>query len=313
MHRHPARPHTAGMVASNSPDDVDLRCAPWTAAQDLDPIGSAVQVDRFVAVEVPQPWPAKIEELDWMRHLPEVTGTRVQATVPETAREDGAVLLTRWERRGAGLEGTDWLVPAARVPEALSELLVGHEPTGGEATTAPAELLVCGHGTRDRCCGGWGTRLAVAVRAALPDLRVRRTSHLGGHRFAPTALTLPDGRLWSHLDAPTLVGIIHRTLDPTVARRHYRGNTALDPWAQVVEGDELRRTGWDLASVTDLRGESRVDDDRAEATLRWEGPAGSGTRVGAVAVTRRYPVLACGLPPEEATKDAVEYALVDSP
>ena len=290
--------------------DVDLRCAPWTQAQGIDPIGSAVQLDRLVAVEVPNPWPAKIDQLPWLRDLPDVPGTRVQAIVPETARSDGAVLVTSWERHGAQLAGTDWLVPARQVPDALAQVVAGGAPGGVEAGPAPAEVLICGHGTRDRCCGNAGTRLAVEVRAALPEWRIRRTSHLGGHRFAPTALTLPDGRMWAHLDTDSVVGIARRTLDPASARTHYRGNTALDPWAQVVEGAALAELGWAVAAATVLEAATDEALDHAGVALRWDGPAGAGERADAVSVARRYPVLQCGLPPEEATKDAIEYQLV---
>lgn len=289
--------------------DVDLRCAPWTAAHGFDPIGSAVRVDRFVTIEVPQPWPAKIEDLHWLSGLPEPAATRVQAIVPEAPRPDGTVLVNRWERAGAQLRGTDWLVPAPDVPHVLATVVQGHDPDDVDAIPAPAEVLVCAHGTRDRCCGGGGTRLAIEARAQLPDVRIRRTSHLGGHRFAPTALTLPDGRQWSHLDVEVLVGIVERTLDPATARTHYRGNTALDPWAQVVEGAVLADRGWDLASATKLQATSRVDGDQARVTVRWDDPSGVHERTSEVTVSRRYPVLQCGLPPEEATKDAMEYRL----
>lgn len=291
--------------------DVDLRCAPWTAAHGFDPIGSAVVVDRLVTVEVPQPWPAKIEELAWLSGLPEPAATRVQAIVPETPRAGGTVLVNRWQRVGALLQGTDWLLRAADVPDVLAAVVQGHDPVDAEATPAPPEVLVCAHGTRDRCCGGGGTRLAIEARAQLPDVRIRRTSHLGGHRFAPTALTLPDGRQWSHLDPDVLSGIVRRTLDPSIARAHYRGNIALEPWAQVVEGAVLADHGWELAAATTLRATSSADGDRARVTVRWDDPSGTHERTGEVTVSRRYPVLQCGLPPEEATKEALEYGLTD--
>jgi hypothetical protein len=224
-------------------ESLELRCAPWTLDQGVDPIGSAVQIDRLVTVEVPLPWPADVADLPWLAVLDLASGTRVQAIVPEVARTDGTVLVTRWDRNGARFTGTDWLVRAVDVPAALAAATAGEEP-GVDGTPAPAEVLVCGHGARDRCCGGSGTRLAVEARAALPGWRIRRTSHLGGHRFAPTALTLPDGRAWAFLDAAALAGIVERTLHPHDARDHYRGHVALDPWAQVVEALGLSGEGW---------------------------------------------------------------------
>jgi len=289
---------------------LDLRCAPWTLEQGVDPIGSAVSFDRLVTVEVPLPWPADVADLPWLAELPSPPGTRVQTIVPEVARADGTILVTRWDRRGARCEGTDWLVPAPDVPEALVAVAAGGDP-GVEGEVAPPEILVCGHGARDRCCGGSGTRLAVEARAALPGWRIRRTSHLGGHRFAPTALSLPEGRVWAFLDAEALAGIVERTMHPHEARDHYRGHVALDPWAQVVEARGLSLEGWGALDVDELVADVEVDPsgDAADVTLRWDGPDGPGERRGHVRVRRRYPVLQCGLPPESAKKTSPEYEL----
>lgn len=290
---------------------LELRCAPWTLDQGVDPIGSAVELRRLVTVEVPLPWPADIGDVPWIAALDPGPDTRVQTTVPEVARTDGTVLLTRWEAEGARFTGTDWLVPAVDVPEALAAITAGGDPDV-PGTDAPDEVLVCGHGSRDRCCGGSGTRLAVEARAAIPDVRIRRTSHLGGHRFAPTALSMPDGRVWGFLHAEALSAIVDRRLHPIEARDHYRGHVGLDPWAQVVEAVGLSEHGWAAFDVDHLDADVDVaaDGTSATVTLRWDGAAGAGERTARVGIRRRYPVLQCGLPPDAAKKDAPEYELL---
>lgn len=291
--------------------DDDFRCSVWTAAQGFDPVGSATRFDRLVAVEVPQPWPADVADMEWVAPIDVPEGTRVQAIVDDLGRTDGTVLLTRWDRVGARLQGHDWRVAGDDVPDALAALVAGGDP-GGERTEAPDEILICGHGARDRCCGGPGTRLTVEVRAALGGvLRVRRTSHLGGHRFAPTALTLPDGRMWGFLDADVIGDIVHRTMAPAEAREFYRGNVALDPWAQVVEAEVLATAGWAAVDFDDeLEATTTVDGDRAAVELRWSSGGIVDQRTGSVEVVARYPVLRCGMPPEAAKKDAPEFRLV---
>ncbi len=290
---------------------LELRCAPWTLDLGVDPIGSAVELSRLVTVEVPLPWPADVGDLPWIADLALDPGTRVQAIVPEVARTDGTVLVTRWEQDGARFAGTDWSVPAVDVPTVLEVVAAGHDPAE-PGTAAPDEVLVCGHGSRDRCCGGSGTRLAVEARAALPGIRVRRTSHLGGHRFAPTALSMPDGRVWAFLDADVLAGIVEQTLHPVEARDHYRGHVALDAWAQVVEAVGLSEHGWSAFDVDRLEADVEVDPDggAATVTVRWDGGAGEGERTARVGIRRRYPVLQCGLPPEAAEKTSPEYELL---
>ena len=65
------------------------------------------------------------------------------------------------------------------------------------------QVLVCTHGSRDRCCGVLGgaifAHLKNQLKMMLPDA-VWQVSHLGGHRFAPTALCLPLGLLLGRID-----------------------------------------------------------------------------------------------------------------
>lgn len=61
--------------------------------------------------------------------------------------------------------------------------------------------LVCGHGARDRCCAKFGFPVFEALHPRAPE-RVWLASHLGGHRYAPVVLTLPNGLLWGRVDAP---------------------------------------------------------------------------------------------------------------
>ncbi|MFK7998475.1 MAG: sucrase ferredoxin [Polyangiales bacterium] len=65
-----------------------------------------------------------------------------------------------------------------------------------EASSRPIHL-VCVHGKRDRCCALEGGSYFRA-RETSPD--VWMTSHLGGHRFAATTLTLPSGFCHGHLN-----------------------------------------------------------------------------------------------------------------
>ena len=61
-----------------------------------------------------------------------------------------------------------------------------------------SHIWVCTHGKRDRCCAKYGRALYDALSPLAPD-RVWQTSHLGGHRFAPTLVTLPDGLCYGHV------------------------------------------------------------------------------------------------------------------
>ena len=55
-----------------------------------------------------------------------------------------------------------------------------------------------------------------------PD--VRRVSHLGGHRFAPTALVFPSGTAWANPDSRSLVDITSRDGEIGTMLDRYRGS-----------------------------------------------------------------------------------------
>lgn len=104
-------------------------------------------------------------------------------------------------------------------------------------------LIVCTHGNHDACCALHGARFAQRARKAAArlglELDVWESTHLGGHRFAATAITLPWGHMHGRLgldDADTLVEFAaagRPWLD------HFRGNIFLEEARQVAEGAAL--------------------------------------------------------------------------
>ena len=296
----------------------DLHCAVWTEAQGVDPIGSAPRFDALLLVEWPLPWPKDVGE------LPELAAAmgidplvRVMAVLPQTGIDDGLVGVVHHRARDHhGFHGIDHRVPRDELPDLLVGLASDPRADSGARPTAvaaaPDDLLVCGHGRRDPCCGRWGTLLQVELAARLPDQRVWRCSHTGGHRFAPTAITVPEGRAWAWADAALLVGIARRATAVDDLLDQDRGNVRLDEWAQPVERALFGAFGWDWLDTHLLDATATVADGKRSATvtITWQEPGGSEHRAeGEVAVTRDIPVLVCGSPPEQATKTSRELAL----
>lgn len=297
------------------PPDPAFRCSPWTRAHDVDPIGSAGDFDAVLLVAWPLPWPHDVSEIPVLARASAVAGVRVMAVVPQPdAVADDLVTVVHRRRTATNhLAGVDHRVSRAELPDLLDTLtaapLADHLTLPSVADEAPAEVLVCGHGRRDACCGRWGTLLHVEVAARWAGVRVWRCSHTGGHRFAPTAITLPEGRAWAYVDAELLDGVVRRSGDLRALARHDRGTTALDPWAQVVERGVFQEVGWSWLDqdLTSCAIDVAPDGRSATVTLAWDG----GSAIGEVEVTRVLPVLVCGEPPEHATKSSPELALRD--
>ncbi len=173
------------------------------------------------------------------------------------------------------------------------------------------ELVICTHGARDRCCGSLGTRLAVAMMDETgPDgtTRVRRTSHTGGHRFAPTAILFPEGTGWGYLDEGVLRTIVHRSGAVSDLLRHYRGCAGLaSPRMQAVERAVLAEVGWDLFDS------GRHGSEEEDGTVRLTVSRADGEQVWAAQVRtgRTLPVPGCGMPIEPDGKTAEELVVDD--
>jgi hypothetical protein len=206
-------------------------------------------------------------------------------------------------------------VPVDRVEDAAIELAQGGpgDPQWARAAITD-DVLVCTHGKRDVCCGSQGTALVMALSADPArfggTVRLWRTSHTGGHRFAPTAIVLPQGTAWAFLDADALRRIVGREgpLDDLLPR--YRGCPGVGPAAvQVLEREAFRSIGWGWLDW--WRSGSVVDADAGLVRIDATSPAGEArTWEGVVEIARQVPVPECGAPIEAAKKAEPEYRLV---
>ena len=284
----------------------DLRCAPQAVELGLDPRGTATRCDVLVLIEHGGAWPAKIEELDLIAGLPPLP-PRHRILTTRGSGDDPT--LSVW-RVGADLTftGTDYEVLPDRLPEAMAAVADGGEPSEADGVTslgqAPPEVLICGHGRRDTCCGNFGIRLLqqAETRAAdaWPGVRVRRCSHTGGHRFAPTGITLPDGRMWAFLDLDLLDAAVTGRPHPGLLDAN-RGLMGLDPMAQVAEAAAWERIGPDWTSTR-----PQVETGDGSTHLVTGGSEGTTFEV-VVEQAGSVPVPVCGAPIDEAHKTSPVY------
>jgi hypothetical protein len=314
-------------------DPLIPRCSGFARAEGLDPAGTAGSYRGYVALDVPLPWPHEItDHADVAPAAPALAaaGVRLQGVVPDPGRSPDDRRLVTFVRPDGPFDryrATAWRVAAAGVTEALTAvaetavaavtrpaaLRAGPASLEAEAADAGRHVLVCTHGKRDACCGSLGTRLAAVLPGLGAGVHVWRTSHTGGHRFAPTAVLLPEGTAWAYLDLDTLVGISDRTLDLGEAARRYRGCTGLDgPEVQAAEREALRTVGW---SWLDHRRQGTVlEREGGRTRVRLEGTAPDGlhtTFEATVEVARLMPVPDCGKPLEQARKSAPELRVSD--
>ncbi len=278
-------------------------CSYWARDQRLDPIGTAGCYRGYLLVEWPLPWPRDLSDdpdLAPVVALARDAGVRLQGLAPPTADGPSHVIAYRWPANGgARFERTELEVGPGEVVDAALAIL-DEQPSGDETT----DVLVCTHGRRDRCCGSLGTSLAQELQADPGRLgehvRVWRTSHTGGHRFAATAVVLPQGTAWAFCDAAALTRIVQRKgpLDDLLPRYRGCGGMAA-PAVQALERAVLGEVGWPLFEMT--RHGADLGGGRTELVV--EDPSGQRVVFEAVVrVAREVPMPSCGTAVELATK-----------
>jgi Sucrase/ferredoxin-like len=194
---------------------------------------------------------------------------------------------------------------------------------------------VCTNGKRDRCCAVRGRPVAAAIADAT-GWDTWESSHLGGHRFAATALLLPSGDMFGQLDPESAVEVLRQFDAGRIVPAHYRGQCAQPLAAQAalhtaaVRLGDFRRgaievvslrpglagagTGWPeaatgsrpAADLWEVEVVHRADDGGAESD---PGPAYRVTMAG----TRLAPaLLSCGdtEPKAEVRYEAIAFTRI---
>lgn len=313
------------MPPAHSPTPPAPRCA--TAAAAVSPTGSAASFDSAILVEWPMPWPrdaTSVPELaalaDAVNQRPERWRVQLVARPGSPTTDAGHAVITY--RRVPGqprYRRTATLVGLDRVTEVAVAMVT--EPDHF-ATEQGADFLVCTHGARDTCCGSLGTRLVNELATVAPGAdggpTIWRTSHLGGHRFAPTALSLPDGATWARLDATTARAAIDRSVPVSALRDRYRGRSSIErAEAQVAEALAFQRHGWEWSDYTVSVSYRPLDDPEAtEVLLNYRRPDGAlggySARVVRSGTIATAPCRAAtGKPTMDPVLDVEDFVLLD--
>lgn len=298
--------------------DEAMRCADHARGLGLDPAGTAIRADHLVAAEVPLPWPKPVFGHPVLTGVKEAMDacavpSRVLAAVP---RDPTAGLdVVSYVRRPWGADRQVWRTDAPGVAEVAIALLRGERPDDADEISATtrhvAEVWVCTQGSHDLCCGSDGTRFANDVDHRWDDVVIRRVSHTGGHRFAPTAITLPDGRMWAYLDPDGLRTVLTRSGDAASVADRCRGwwGAAGGP-AQVAERALLTHEGWTWEAAP-RTAEVIAEADGVVTVEVTAGEGGLRTWIAEVRAGRAVPTIACRAPGGLPAKPGVEWELVD--
>jgi hypothetical protein len=309
---------TSTEAASGLDPEARLRCSDYARDRSLSPTGTSGSYAGYLLVEIPLPWPRDAGDTPEGIALGPLIGPlryRLQAVAPAEPKADPRerrVILHAKAPGEAGFGGYRRF--ESRIGDSLtlavSTLIAAAAAGTSELESAAVDVLVCTHGTRDSCCGRRGAGLAAELAAAGLGARenVWRTSHMGGHRFAPTFMVLPQGTVWGFADVDLVTRVVRQTGDFADAAARYRGCPGLDgPQIQALEAEVLGRVGWRL-----LRTHRTGSLDGATAQLSWQEDGHTVTWAGLVSPGRTLAAPACLELASAAGKSETEWAVTEA-
>ncbi|AFZ27522.1 hypothetical protein Cylst_5511 [Cylindrospermum stagnale PCC 7417] len=270
-------------------------CSDYSRQIGEDVIGSATNYQTYILVECPPPWVSEPFNSKWVPEnlrflVEEVKRARLPISFLLIANDSShkvnqTTLLIYQKQQGlsSGYRKQEFkLENIEQVATVVRKCLWSKSPESKVETGVTRDILVCTHGSHDKCCARYGNPFYfhatdTVANLYLDNVRVWRSTHFGGHRFAPTAIDLPEGRYYGVLDQDTFSSILTRTGDIQCLNKVYRGWGILPTALQVLERELILNHGWDWFNykVAGKILEQSLDNNTILAELTFEKPSGS--------------------------------------
>ena len=242
----------------------DFRCS--SASEDLaEPIaGTASTVRAFLLVEAPGPW--GVDAVTGSR-LPDEVKARLRMLM-RSHRVRPLMIRGHGGRRSGGarvfaasVRGPRPWVETAELSDVreLLDLPVTGLAEGVSPGLAPYDeplFCVCTHGRHDACCAERGRPLCKALHDVAPE-HTWEVSHIGGDRFAPNVLVLPDGLYYGRLTPESASDFVRTVRSGQLDLEHLRGRCQFPFAVQAAEIYLRREADVTSAAAPGLLGHAR--------------------------------------------------------
>lgn len=233
-------------------------CAAVRAALDEPLHASAPERARsWLLVEHPGPWPstdhpdALPAEAVAVLEAATAADVRPQLIRPlrERRRDAAVVMVASCRPDGRWLERRTVRDLRELADLDLAALAAGVAPGFGTPSSGPV-VLVCTHGRRDVCCARLGRPLTVLLDQQLPG-QVWETTHLGGDRFAPNVVALPDGSYHGGVGLADVPALAEALTSGRVLLPYLRGRAGAPSAVQAA--DFFLREHLDVSRLGDVQ------------------------------------------------------------
>lgn len=267
-------------------------CADNSRKQGEELIGTATNNQTYILIECPQPWMSSAFHSKWVpENLSVLVKECNKAKLPirflliannMSHKVDSTTLLIYDINKGLGSGYSKREFKLENIEQAATTIkkwLKGKNSKYEVKTDINRDFLVCTHGSHDKCCARYGKQFYFHAsnkisEIGLKNVRIWKSSHFGGHRFAPTMIDLPDGRYYGKLDLESFQTILTRSGDIGNLIQVYRGWGFLPRPIQVLEKELMLIHGWEWFDYK-VEGEilqESSDGSNCQAKLTFEKP-----------------------------------------
>lgn len=224
----------------------DFLCCDWSEAANEPMYGTAFHADVWLMLEYTRPWGAKAtSENDlpqavqrWLDEQVEKFNGRLQFIRKFRPEMDGLTFFI-------GAAGRLFRFELVRYEDLLGldiTAVLRGDPQFATQQVSEKHYFICTNGKRDRSCAvrGAATYRSFAEQASE---NVWMTTHLGGHRFAPTLLSLPDGFCYGRIHPEDVARFQNIQAQGDVWLEKLRGQTAYGAVEQAADYFLRQETG----------------------------------------------------------------------
>ena len=218
-------------------------CAEVAAAEGEGLAGTADVVDAWILLEYLPAWTAKATSdnalsaaaREWLARLAAGAASRGHKARLQFIRQPEI------DRTGATvMVAVDGCLHRVDAPDYDALTAQTYESVLAASRETAAQYFVCTNGQRDVCCARFGLPTYAALRERV-GARVWQTTHVGGHRFAPNVLALPQAALYGRVQASDVDAFVDAIEAGGLAPRWLRGRTKYAPEVQAAEAALAQR------------------------------------------------------------------------
>ena len=274
-------------------------CSILTQKLHVDGAGTAPPNTKyFLFVENEKPWDKNEKAMD---EYPKFAFELAQGTIkihflaPDSFSKKGykRILFFQVDPDNIGnFSRKEFSIPSSQRNELITSLFNNNESKFSQYQLKESnirDIFICGHMNKDYCCGTFGNALYQATKKFLLDhqdeysnVRVWQTTHLKGHKFAPTVIDFPEGRFWAHVTEDILFNqilAIETQGSLSNLKLHIRGLAGTNNYGQIAERELflLHGPSWRHVKKTIAIVQNEELKDSATVNVTFEGPNGLET------------------------------------